>query len=79
MGSELYLYELGERAYYPDGAGKISDNRIFGMYHAHTPDYNKEVILKSLAQENGLVRVVFATVVMGMGVDLKGLLRPPFR
>ena len=44
---------------------------VFLMYHAHTPDYNKEVILKSLAQEDGSVRVVFATVAMGMGVDLK--------
>ena len=41
---------------------KISDNRIFGMFHAHTPEYNKEVILKSLSQEDGIVRIVFATV-----------------
>ena len=72
--SELYayfLYELGEKSYYPDGAEKISDNRIFGMFHAHTPEYNKEVILKSLSQEDGIVRIVFATVALGMGIDLK--------
>ena len=72
--SELYayfLYELGEKAYYPDGAEKVSNNRLFGMFHAHTPEYNKEVILKSLSQQDGVVRTVFATIALGMGIDLK--------
>ena len=45
--SELYayfLYELGEKAYYPDGADKVSNNRLLGFY-AHTLEY--KVILKS--------------------------------
>ena len=32
--ADLYAYfyfELGEKAYIPDGAVKISDNRLFGM------------------------------------------------
>ena len=54
------MYELGDKAYYPDGADKVSDKRLFGV---HTPE--------SLTQENGVVRIVFATIVMGMGVDMK--------
>ena len=40
--SELYtyfLYELGEKAYYPDSVDKVSDNCLFGMFHAHTRLY----------------------------------------
>ena len=48
----------------------MSDNRLFGMYHANTPEHNKHVILKSLVSPKGVVRVVFATVALGMGVDL---------
>ena len=41
------------------------------MFHSCTSQHNKEVILKSLTQSDGLVRVVFATVALGMGVDIK--------
>ena len=47
----------------------ISDNRLFGMFHSNTPDHNKQVILKSLVKGDGVVRVVFATMALGMGVD----------
>ena len=66
-----FLYELGDESYYPLGADKVSDNRLFGMFHANTPEHNKEVILKSLSQPDGVVRVVFATVALGMGIDLR--------
>ena len=68
--ADLYAYfhfELGEKAYFPDGAVKISDNRLFGMFHSNTPQHNKDVILKSLTQSDGIVRVVFATVALGNG------------
>ena len=54
---------------------KISDNRLFGMYHANTPSHNKEVILSSMQRADGTVRIVFATVALGMGVDLVGVNR----
>lgn len=72
--ADLYAYfhyELGDTAYFPDGAIKISDNRIIGMFHSSTPQHNKDVILKSLTQSDGIVRVVFATVALGMGVNIK--------
>ena len=45
------------------------------MYHANTPAHNKEVILNSMQKEDGVVRVVFATVALGMGVNLVGVNR----
>ena len=62
-----FHYELGDSSYYPPGSEKISDNRLFGMYHANTPEHNKEVILNSLTRPDGNVHLVFATVAMGMG------------
>ena len=58
---------------YPPGTEQISDNRLFGMYHANTPDHNKKVIHASLQDAHGTVRVVFATVALGMGVNLVGV------
>ena len=69
----FFLTSLGEDSYYPPGAAKISDNRVFGMYHANTPPHNKEVILSSMEKADGIVRVVFATVALGMGVNFVGL------
>ena len=74
MQARLYahfLFELGEEAYQPRGAEKVSKNRLFDMFHACTPSTVKDVILKSLAQPDGKLRVVFATVALGMGIDLK--------
>ena len=64
---------MGKEQYYPDGASEISDNRLFGMYHASTTKHNKEVILKSICQADGVVRVVIATIALGMGVDMKNV------
>ena len=49
----------------------MSDNQLFGMYHSSTPQHKKDVILKSLSSPAGVVRVVFATVALGMGVNLR--------
>ena len=76
MCSALYahfLYTLGDNSYYPPGAQHMSDNRSFGMYHSCTDEHNKQVILKSFSHPDGVVRVVFATMALGMGVDFKGL------
>ncbi|KAL5517604.1 hypothetical protein EMCRGX_G003186 [Ephydatia muelleri] len=36
-------------------------------------EHNKRVVLSSLSQTDGVVRVVFATMALGMGVDFKSL------
>ena len=74
MCAELFAhfnYELGEYSYYPRGSPHESQHRLFGMYHAGTPERNKEIILKSLLASDGVVRVVFATIALGMGVNVR--------
>ena len=43
-----FHYELGDDSYYPPGSPHLSDYRLFGMFHASTPQHNKNVILQSL-------------------------------
>ena len=43
------------------------------MFHASTPQHSKDVIMGSLQDCHGTVRVVFASVAMGMGIDLHGV------
>ncbi len=63
----------GENSYYPTGSPKLSDYRLFGMYHSKTPQHNKDVIIASLTKNDGVVRVVFATMALGMGIDCVSL------
>ena len=73
MCSSLYayfLYTQGDKSYYPPNAEKIASNRLFGMYHSGTNDHIKDIVMKSLADPCGKIRVVFATVALGMGVNL---------
>ena len=65
------LHELQEASYYPRDSERISDNRLFGMFHSSTCQHNKDIILKSLHVADGVVRVVFATVALGMGIHLQ--------
>ena len=53
--------------------GYIGDNRLFGMFHSKTNDHNKDVIMRSMAKADVVVRVVLATMALGMGVDFIGL------
>ena len=76
MCSALYAHfhcTLCDKSYYPPGAERKSDNRLFGMYHSKTDEHNKEVIMTSMSKQDGVVRVVFATMALGMGVNFSGL------
>ena len=60
MHADLYAhfhFELGDSSYYPPGVPHVSDNRLFGMFHSNTTQYNKDVILKSLTVPNGVVQI----------------------
>ena len=54
MCANLYAhfhYELGDNSYYPPGSEKLSDHRLFGMFHVNTPSTTKMsfcVVLLSL-------------------------------
>ena len=61
--------EMGKSQYYPPSAPELSENRLFGMFYAST-QHSKDVIMGSLQDCHGTVGVVFASVAMGMGIDL---------
>ena len=61
---------LGDDSYFPPGATHESVNRLFAMFHAQTEDRIKKHVLSSMVIPEGTVRVVFATVALGMGVHL---------
>lgn len=68
-----FLYKLGSASYHPLGADQKSNNRLFAMFHAGTIPRLKDFVLTNLNDPNGVVRVVIATVALGMGVDLQGV------
>ena len=71
--SSLYALFNFEASYYPPAADHISDNRLFGMFHANTRQHQKDIILQSLLHPGGVVRVVFATMALGMGVNMQNV------
>lgn len=78
MCSDLYAYfhlQLGQQSYFPDSGKPVSENRLFAMFHSLTPQRIKNIVLDGLAIPNGTVRIVFATMALGMGVNLKGVNR----
>ena len=73
MCSAFYARTLGDKSYYPPSAEGKSHSRLFGMYHSKTDGHNKEVIMTSMSEQDGVVRVVLATIALGMGVNSSGL------
>ena len=49
--------------------------RLVEMLHSKTPESVKNTVLDSFRRENGLIRILFATVAFGMGVNTKGVRR----
>ena len=47
-------------------------DRPFARYHSKTDDAVKDFLLSDFTNENGIVRVLIATIAFGMGVDCKG-------
>ncbi|XP_028394542.1 putative ATP-dependent DNA helicase Q1 [Dendronephthya gigantea] len=67
---KLFEHVLGIEQYFPSGATAIPANRLFAQYHSPQTNQMKEEILKQLCSGKSTVRVVFATVAIGMGVDI---------
>ena len=55
-----FSYEMGKSQYCPPSAPELSENRLFGMFHASTPQHSKDVIMGSLPDCHCTFRVVFA-------------------
>ena len=62
-----------KQQYYPENAPALPKYRLFGQFHAPQTDEMKEEILHQLTSSSSVIRVVFATVAMGMGVDIPSI------
>jgi ATP-dependent DNA helicase RecQ len=67
---KLFEYVLGAQQYFPPGSAAIPANRLFAQFHAPQTAEMKDEILKQLCSRTSTIRVVFATVAIGMGVDI---------
>ncbi|XP_028403994.1 ATP-dependent DNA helicase Q-like SIM [Dendronephthya gigantea] len=70
---KLFEHILGNEQYFPLGAASIPSNRLFAQFHAPQTSQMKEEILKQLCSKECIVRVVFATIAIGMGVDIRDI------
>ena len=57
------------------GGDEDPSNALGEMLHSCTPSANKERILFSFQSITGIIRLLIATIVFGMGVDCKGVNR----
>ena len=69
----LFEYVLENKQYFPVGSDKIPSNRLFAQFHAPQTSQMKDEILMQLCSVRSTVRVIFATVAMGMGVDIRNI------
>ena len=67
---KLFDRVLGKTQYYPDDTDPIPEKRLFAQYHAPQTSAMKEMILAQMTSESSIIRIVFATVAIGMGVDI---------
>ena len=70
---KFFEKQLGNEQYYPLEAEALPENRLFAQYHAPQTSAMKDHILKELALPTSKVRIIFATVAMGMGVDIPSI------
>ena len=76
---KFFQSQLGEDQYYSpqnevaSSADMKPENRLFAQYHAPQTKAMKELILTELSSPASKIRVVFATVAMGMGVDIPSI------
>ncbi len=61
---------LGNEQYYPKNAEPIPENRLFAQYHSPQTIAMKSQILSELSSPSSKLRVIFATVALGMGIDI---------
>lgn len=72
MACRLYEYYddvLGARAYFDPNGKLVPSNRIIAMYHSESAESVKRAVSESLADPNGIIRRIFATQSLSMGVD----------
>ena len=71
MGDVRSIYQCFNQTF-KNSFHSYSD-RPFARFHSKTDDVVKEFLLSGFTNENGIVRVLIATIAFGMGVDCKDL------
>ena len=66
---------LGRKQYFPAGADTIPENRLFAQYHKDSTDDMKRQIVSELQKPQPTIRLVFATVALGMGLNAPSVRR----
>jgi hypothetical protein len=66
FGYKIFESLLGSNQYYPQGSSPIPENRLFAQFHSPQTNEMKDQILRQLCSSESTVRVVFATVALGM-------------
>ena len=64
---------MGKEQYEPIDALPKAENRLFSHFHAQYPLQEKERIIYGLTLGKSKLRIVFATVAFGVGLDLKDI------
>ena len=67
---KFFEHFLGVEQYFPAGTLPTPSNRLFAQFHAPQTNQMKEELLKQLCSKCRTIRVVFATIAIGMGVDI---------
>ena len=75
---DIHVYKifesvLGQNQYHPKGSTPIPENRLFAQFHSPQTKELKDEFLKHLCSSENTVRVIFATIALGMGVDITGI------
>ena len=74
--ADCYSYfsgELGIEQYEPIDAPKLARNRLFTQYHAQYPEHERQRIVDELVQGKSKLRIIFATVAFGIGLDISDI------
>ena len=69
---KLFLDVLREKSYFPENCVKSPENCLFAQFHAPQTDRMNDEILKQLtgSSKERTIRVVFATVAIGIAVNI---------
>ncbi|KAK2554247.1 ATP-dependent DNA helicase Q-like 2 [Acropora cervicornis] len=69
----FFSQAMGKEQYEPIDALPKAENRLFTQFHAQYPPQEKERIIDGLILGKSKLRIVFATVAFGVGLDLKDI------
>ena len=70
---KLFERILGKTLYYPPGSVPNPERRLFAQYHAPQTLAMKKIIMQQLKSKCSTLQIVFATVAIGMGVDIPSI------